>query len=139
VVRHLDECQKELDNARRRIAYIESHEARLLSDYYDGLLSKDDYQLISKQRDDERRDLASKVDALLSGMEQYKPGFWNVQKHTDVLEWFQGQAELTRDMLDTLVERIEVDENMNVTIRTRYQDEFDAMAMFIYENGGVMA
>jgi hypothetical protein len=130
------ETQKEIEKAQRRIAYIEGNAERLLCDYYDGLLSKEDYQTISTQREDECIALAEKLDFLMMSIEQYQPDYWNNQKYIDVINWFQNQSELTRDMLDALVERIEVDGDMNITIRYKYQDEFTALDQFISENGG---
>jgi len=136
VTSRLENAQNEIDKAKKRIAYIEASAERLLSDHYDGLLSKDEYQTISKKRADERIALSAKLETLLSSIEQYQPEYWNRKNRVDVFEQLQNQAELTRDMLDELVERIEVDGNMNVTIVFRYEDEFAAMEQFINENGG---
>ena len=136
-IQWVEDAQKDIDKARNRIAFIESNAERLLSDYYDGLLSKDDYQLVSKRREDERISLSAKLETLLFDMEQYQPEYWNSKNHVDVFKQLRDQTELTRDILDALVERIEVDENMNVTINFRFQDEFAAMERFINGNGGI--
>jgi DNA invertase Pin-like site-specific DNA recombinase len=136
VTRRTEENLKELDAAKKRIAYIDSHAERLLSDHYDGLLSGEDYRLISKQREDERRALTIKTESLLASIERYRPGTGNSPRSVDVFERLDNQSELTRDMLDALVERVEVDGNMNVIIKPRYRDEFVELKRFIDENGG---
>ena len=69
--------------------------------------------------------MTAKLESLTAELEKYRPEHFRSQKSFDVLEHFQRRTELTRDMLDALVERVEVDENMNVTIRHRYRDELD--------------
>ena len=136
ITRRVEGAYAEIGKARNRIAFIEGNAERLLSDHYDGLLSREDYQLVSKRRGDERRELSERLELLLAGVEQYTPEYWNSRKYVDALEWFKGQKGLTREMLDAFVERIEVDENTNVAIRYAFQDEFAALEQFVNENGG---
>ena len=44
---------------------------------------------------------------------------------------FQSCAELTRDMLTALIERIYIDENDGVKIIFRYRDEYKALCDFV--------
>ena len=138
VIRRLAELHDELDKSQKRISFLEANEGRLLSDHYDGLLSKEEYQHVSKKRNDEKLARIAKCAELLTEMEQYTPGYWQSKKHVDVIEWFNNQPELTRDMLEALVERIEIDEGKKVTIRYKYQDEFAALEQFVDMNEGVI-
>jgi DNA invertase Pin-like site-specific DNA recombinase/transposase-like protein len=136
VLRRMADMQSEIDKAQKRIAYLQNQEERLLSDYYDGILSKDDYNLVSRKREDEKNSLTLDVEILLTELGKYKTESWDAHNHTDVIEALQNQPKLTKEMLETFVERIEVDRNMNVTIMPRYKDEFEATVQFINENGG---
>ena len=139
VSNRLKNDQAIIDQSRKRIAFIENNKDRLLSDHYDGLLSKEDYQRISIQREDERLALAKTLETLVSEMEQYTPEYWDSQKYVYMFEQVRNLSELTSDTMEAFVERIEVDENMNVNIKLRYQDEFAALHCFVNENGGVVS
>jgi hypothetical protein len=58
------------------------------------------------------------------------------EKWVSSLERYISTNELTREMVLAFVERIEVDGDLKVHIRFRFQDEYAKLAEFITKNGG---
>jgi len=137
ITRMRHDKEKEIQNIKQRIVSIDSREERLLCDYYDGVLSKADYQLISAQRDTERLELAIRLEKLLHTREEYQPGFWDKNPCVNAFTQFYEARELTRDMLERLVERIDVTDSLGVEILFRFRDEFAALKNFNIGNEGV--
>jgi len=136
ITRTRENNEREIQNIRQRIASINSRKERLLCDYYDGLLTKADYQLISTQRDTESQKLTDKLKSLLLAQERFQPEFWDKNTCVSAFTQFYEAKELTRDMLEKLVERIDVTEDRDIEIRFKFRDEFAALTNFNGENEG---
>jgi rubrerythrin len=137
-VRRIAENEKEIAETRRRIAFIEGNRERLLCADYDGLLSKSDYQMVSERRETELTELQARLDSLLAEQELYKPGRWDRMRYVSDIKRFIDSAELTRELLEALVERIEVtdEQSLSVSIKMKFQDEFAEVCGFVNAIGG---
>jgi DNA invertase Pin-like site-specific DNA recombinase len=134
-LRQTEARRKEAGDLCKRISAIENRKERLLCDLYDGILSRSDYEMISRQRSDELTALSARLAAVTAEQEPYQPSFWDRNLCVSAFERFQDPKELTREMLETLVERIEVGKDLSVRITFRYRDEFAALAQFLKQNG----
>ncbi len=91
---------------------------KVYDDYFEGLISTEVYQGLIKQYQDEQTDLKTKHDILLIEKRNKKNYLDEYKKMKDIVNSFLDFEELTQEMVDNLIEKIEV---ANVGERGRKQ------------------
>lgn len=128
--REVEQSRSRLVSARRTLKRCQSLYDSLYQNYVEGLMNEDEYISLRERYKQQAEDAQRTISAL--ELEEV-----NGRRHTpenlflQAFTQFQSCAELTRDMLAVLIERIYIDENDGVKIIFRYRDEYKALCDFV--------
>jgi len=118
----MERVDDSLSKAKKSLAKVVGLQNSLYEDFKEGLLSKDDYKLVKATYTAQHKELTEQIENLSS----------QKTKHTDMVgqnKWaaafnaFSVNKELSRELMISIIERIEVDRDNNVAITVRYRDE----------------
>lgn len=134
--------QTEMDTEMRRIQkWLDRYptvKLKLYNDLCAGVLDESEYQLLGNQYEAERIKLTSQIEQLQAEKDKLQPTFVENNRWMSMLERFMDEKELTREMVTALIERIEVNGNLNTEIFFKYQDEYKELLSFIRESEGYL-
>jgi hypothetical protein len=95
------------------------------------IINENEYKLFNSQYDNEKSALLSQLEQIKSELKKKAPSFAVENEWAIIFRRFHEEKELTREMLVSLIERIEVDANRNISITFRYKDEYRQLAEFV--------
>lgn len=124
----------EIESLRQEIRRKETRLVTLCADKCDGLFTASEYLQMKQEYEREKAALAAKLEELLAERERFSPRIADDNKHIAAFREFYGEKALSRDMLLSLVERIEVASDKEVSIIFKYEDEFKAFAAAVMES-----
>jgi len=125
--------ENEINQAQTKLDRLPVLKLKLYDDYCANIIDESEYQLFGKKFNEEEAELTKLLEQLNSDMNKFMPEFINDNKRLKALEFFENEKNLTRDMLISLVQRIEVGGDLTVHIIFRYEDEYDKIKSFIPE------
>jgi DNA invertase Pin-like site-specific DNA recombinase len=123
-----------LKNKREELTKNQSYKQSLYEDYKESILSKKDYL----EMKNEYQVFCDETEKIIVGLEKELFALLeNDKPHNQWIENFKNHeniTELTRPVLITLVEKIEVVEKKRLRIKFTYSNEFETFMQFIEEN-----
>ena len=111
-----------LATAQKALVRLSGIRSGLYEDYEGGLLSKGDYLLMKKKYEAQHKELSDQVVALTKQKSrQTNPISQN--KWAAAFSSFKKGKELSRELVTSIIERIDVNETHDVVITVKYRDE----------------
>lgn len=122
--------KEQLDRVAAKRRAMEAKLQRLLEDMADGLLDVEEYRLIKAKYDAEYNELVESEALMGASAQELDTSLQAVNKWLDSLRRYKELPELSRDLLDELVERIEVTANRDVRVILNCADPFAPLLKF---------
>ena len=120
--RQLRDSHRELEQAKERIAKLDSIIQRLYEDNIDGKISDERFSRMSATYEEEQKQLESRSAELLHFIDSSKEQRLNVDSFLTLVRRYTDITELTAEIIRTFVERIEVQQPEKVPgTRTKKQ------------------
>jgi DNA invertase Pin-like site-specific DNA recombinase len=125
-VKKFDVTEEKASKAKNRLSRLMGLKSSLYESFKVGTLSKDEY--LQKKTNCE-----AEYNELLAELERFKAQKTQTEVNTGQNKWaaafesFSKEKELSRELVISLIERIEVDFNCNVDITLKYRDEYEAL------------
>jgi site-specific DNA recombinase len=120
--RQLRDSQRELEQAKDRIAKLDSIIQRLYEDNIDGKISDERFSRMSATYEEEQKQLESRSTELLQFIDTSKEQRLNVDSFLSLVRRYTDITELTAEIIRTFVEKIEVQQPEKVPgTRTKKQ------------------
>jgi hypothetical protein len=120
---------------QNRLERLDLLKLKLYGDLREGIISENEYRLLSSEYDNERSLLLSEAERRKEKIKKMSPEYADENEYALNFKRFLSEKGLTREMLVALVERIEVDGNRNIEIKFRYADEYERLAELAMESG----
>jgi DNA invertase Pin-like site-specific DNA recombinase len=117
---------------RAKLSRIMGLRSSLYEDFKEGILDESDYILAKSKYESQYKALADELDNLLSLKSKHE-GLTGQNKWAAALAAFAKHKELNRGLITSLIERIDVDSQNDVTITVKYRDEYEALMQTLYE------
>ena len=117
----------EISNLKSNISEYDGKLMRLYESLSYGLLEKDDYEEVKKRYHDEISGLKDKLEKYEAELSRTEKSFRTIHDLTSNLSSYIDDFRLTRELVDMLIERIDVDENHNIEIRFKCNDVFESL------------
>jgi len=115
----VDDNLARLQKALARLAGIRSG---LYEDYESGLLSKADYLLMKKKYEAQQKELSDQIEALTKQRSK-QTNITSQNKWAAMFSSFKKGKKLSRELVVSIIERIDVNETNDVVITVKYRDE----------------
>ena len=106
-------------------------QSALYGDFVDGVINKEDYLRMKSEYEDEIKALRERLADLKSNQNHTESTCTSENKWIAAFRRFEQKKQLTVEMINALISRIEVCEHDRVTITMKYRDEFMAAEAFI--------
>lgn len=126
---HKTAKQTETAKLQKKLDENKKYRKGLFQSYASKLIEEKEYLFLSKTYEDEQIELQSKLDECLNerSLEQINP-------HSEWIKAFKGfdeNRELSREIVSSLVEKIELDSDKSISITLKYQSEYLKTAKII--------
>ena len=127
VVKKKDESKTALHKLQKQIDKFFNMEAGLYADYVDGVINEKEYLDLKKRYKLKIAEINDEIDYLMQFMittpiEEAKTNSW-----FEILSHYEKSKELSESIIKDMVQKIEIDENCNIEITLKYQDEYKKM------------
>lgn len=126
----LNEFDSTIEEIQVRLRRISSLRQDIYDDYSDKLLTEQEFQYAIKKYDSERTALQQRLSDTENAKQGYTQSFTPSNKWLDAFQRFAVDSELTAEMAQALIERIEVNSNNNVEVTYRFNDEFEIIRAY---------
>jgi len=130
------DLENEIKKIQKKLDRLPAMKLKLYDDYCANIIDETEYQLFGKKFDEEKNELTMHLEQLESDMNKFIPELVNDNKLIKAIEKFKNEMNLTRDMVISLIERIEINADLTVHIIFRFQDEFNKIKPYILESEG---
>jgi len=128
------DLEKKISKIQGKLDRLPTLKLKLYDDYCAGIIDEAEYQLFGRKFDDEKTEFTVQLEQLNSDINKFMPEFVDDNRRVKAMEQFQNEKTLTRDMLLALVERIDVNGSLTVTVTFRYRDEYEKIEPYIPES-----
>ena len=109
------------ENAVKRIS---DYKRNLYQEWKDGSVSREVYQEKKVIYENELLELKKQIESLSNKQQNLAEKFHENVNFFEMLKKYRSVTELSKEMLTTLVDHIEIYENKNIKITFRFEDEF---------------
>ena len=128
----MDQVDVRLAQAQKALARVAGFKSGLYEDFKEGILSEDEYKLAKIKYEDQYKELSEQVYTLT--MQKNKQTDMVAQnKWASALSSFSDGKELNRELITSIIERIDVSSDGNVAITVKYRDEQAALLRMLNE------
>ena len=107
---HLISVKAEIRELRRRVQKLEDTIAKLYEDKYSGTISESTFAMLIRKNEEERLVKAERLDMLLSEVHETEKKTDAIYNWTAIIRKYLNIQELTRTVVDELIDHIEVGE-----------------------------
>ena len=121
-----------MTKAQKALARLTGIRSGLYEDFKAGLLSKDDYKLLKDKYEAQHKELTDQIETLT----EQKGKQTNIvaqNKWAAAFSSFQHGKELSRELVTSIIERIDVSDTNDVVITVKYRDEQLALLTMLSE------
>lgn len=130
------DLQGRLDTAKKSLKRYNNLYDSLYQNYVDKLMTEQEYVTLKSRYKAEAEEAERLIETLTrqqAGESEHTPG----NRFLTAFGKFKGEDTLTKEMAQTLIERVYVDGNSNIEIVFRYRDEYRALCTYLEgkENG----
>ena len=106
---------------------ILSKKALLYDEYADGIISKEDYLMISSKYDDEVEMLSIQISAMEKQISNRRVMLSRENDWIVAFDKFRSKRKLSKDMVDALIKRIIIKSKTEIEVEFYYRDEFEML------------
>ncbi|MCL2576103.1 MAG: recombinase family protein, partial [Defluviitaleaceae bacterium] len=131
-VNKMEMVDDSLSKAQKALARLTGIRSSLYEDYESGLLSKEDYLLVKKKYEAQHKELTNEIEAL-SKQKKKQTNVVAENKWAAAFSSFQHGKELSRELVTSIIERIDVSDTNDVAITVKYRDEQLALLTMLSE------
>ncbi len=118
---HMEQTSQEIAKLRRRLNELENAIAKLYEDKVCGIINESTFSMLAQKKDHERIATAERLEVLLSEVNEIDQRTSDVQNWTAAVRKYCNIHELTRDIIDELIDHIEIGER-TFTDGVKHQD-----------------
>lgn len=119
-----ERLSKELNAAENKLKSCISRKTTLYSSYSDGTITLNDYNIMRESYDKEIQELNEKIERLTAELYKQKTLKSGKNKWIVAFEKFRRQKNLTKDMVDALIDKIYVHGQYELEIVFDFRDEY---------------
>jgi hypothetical protein len=119
-----DSVASELTGFKRKLSQLNNRLRTLYANYQDEVLTYDDYQYLKQRYDSDKSDCASRTEELEVLLLQYEQETIMENKWMDAIERLKNHP-LNRDIVSSLIERIEITHDHKLHITYKFRDPLD--------------
>jgi hypothetical protein len=120
----------EMEEAEKELRRISSLRQGLFEDYASKLLTVSEYQFATEKYNVETEKQHARIEAAQRDKAEYAQNTTPVNKWFAAFSRFIEAKELTKDMAQALIERIEVSDRNRLSITFKFRDEFEAISEY---------
>jgi hypothetical protein len=124
-----------ITEAKRKIERTTSLSTALYGDYADGILSETEYLFAKEKFRKEKQLWEERLDELIAEESKYSETFVYGNKWLATLSHFKDSAELTREMLLAVVERVVISRKNDINVVFKHRDEYERLMLHLSESG----
>ena len=120
-----------IEKLKEELAASAKHQKNLYEDYRDGILSRDEYVMLKEQyeRDDDRiQDAVRKIEQNRADILANKT---LKSEWLDMIRKYEDAGQLDRNMVISLIDKIEIYEHGVISIHYRFEDEAKLMESYV--------
>ena len=125
-VKKVDTTEESISKLKSRLSRITALRSSLYENFKAGVLSKDEYMQRKATCELEYKELTGELERF-EAQEKQNAALLSQNKWAVAFNTFSAGKELSRELLISLIERIEVDSNSDVSITLKYRDEYQAL------------
>ena len=125
--------KKEIKKIQKELDCLPALKLKLYDDYCANIIDEAEYQLFVRKFDEERLQLTLQLEKLDSEMNTFMPEFVDNNRLIKAMDLFKNEKNLTRDMVVSLIERLEIGGDLSVHIIFRFRDEYEKIRPYIQE------
>ena len=117
--RKAESCESEIQSLQNKISNMTANLDKMYMDRLNGLLAEDDFERIYQRTKAERTALADK----LRGLEAQKTSPVSTEEQArELVQRFVDSAYVSRELLVSLIERVELTEEKQIIIKFRFRE-----------------
>jgi hypothetical protein len=118
--------------AQKALARLTGIRSGLYEDFNAGLLNKDDYKLLKEKYEIQNKELTDQIETLTS-QKTKQTNIVAENKWATAFTSFQKGKAISRELVVSIIERIDVSQANDVTITVKYRDEQEALFKMLEE------
>jgi len=130
----LSKYDAEIEEAEREIRRLASLRQAVYDDYAAKIITISEYQYASEKYNVDLQKQKDRLDRARQEKLEYTRNSTPENKWLSAFRRFMNSRELTAEMVQTLVQRIEVSNRDRVNVKFKFRDEFEAIHAAIQEN-----
>ena len=123
--------EKLIVDKKRQIIKIKNNKIGSYNDWKDGVIDKGDYMMFKDKYDESLKKLSDEICALENEKELQKAIFDNELNWLNNIVKFGRITELTREIAISLIDKIYIDKNKQLTIDFKFKNEFETLIRII--------
>lgn len=112
----------DLKRAEKRLSELDNLLAKVYEDRLSGAITERNFSMLFQKYQQEQEELESKIQDLKHQLEERQQQAQNIEKWIDLVKRYSSPAELTAEMLNTLIEKIVVHEAVKDNEGNRVQE-----------------
>ena len=106
---------------------------RLLEDFTQGIIDKDEFRYIKAKYDREYEQLLDEEANASADMQALTAAIGSTQKWLDAIKKYQELPELNREVMDLLVQEIRITKTRHIKVILNYADPFQPLHQYLQE------
>ncbi|MBR0456927.1 MAG: recombinase family protein [Firmicutes bacterium] len=119
--------QTAINNLNQSISEVDKKVIGLYTDLSDGLIDQDDYKVMKRKYHYERSLLSTKLNNCKQELVQKEKAYKDLCELSGKLGKYLDDFRLTKELVQMLIERIDVDQNNNIDILFKFNDVFESI------------
>lgn len=131
----LYQWEQEYRCLEEKISHLCTMKASLYKDWKEGILDKEEYLMIKARYESEIEEYKAEQEKILKKKREYMTDFTLENPALKSISGLSADIEMTKDLVDSFVERIEVYGQNRIKVTLRFQDEFDKVCKNWEERG----
>ena len=122
-----------VQSAQQKIRGLQSKRTRLYEDYTEGLLDEQEYNFARESYNTEYEKLNKLLDDLIVRRSEYQEAMSADNKWITLMKSVRNCRKLTQELVDTVVDKVKVNENKDVELIVRYHDVYEMTVRYADE------
>lgn len=132
VTRHQKTAEQNFMSIRLKRQNVEAKIEQLLVDLTERIIDRNEYDYMKRRYNEQRDALLKQEVKAEQEMRMMSSVLDSSKKWLDMIRKCRGSSQVTREIVDCLVQRIEVDHNRNIRITLNYKDPYQALEQYMH-------
>lgn len=129
-----DQINARILSVQLRLNGLQTKRTRLYEDYVSGILDTTEYSYAKQAYDQEYEALNRQLDDLTARRNEYQEAFSADNKWISLMKSVRNARKLTKELCDTVVEKILIYEGGDIELIMKYQDVYELTLKCVSEN-----